>query len=303
MMRPSIAAAPRSVNSNQAKQLVAKGMLEATAGIGLRGPHMQELLENRPDVGWLEVHSENFFGHGGAPIHNLLRAREDYPISLHGVGLSIGSGDSLDAMHLARLAHLVQMVEPVFVSEHLSWGSINGVHFNDLLPLPYTEEALDHFCLHVRQVQDYLGRKILIENPSSYLRYRHSTIPESEFLAAVSRRTGAGLLLDVNNVFVSACNHRFDPLEYLADVPGELVDEIHLAGHTLKKFPDGEIRIDDHASPVSDAVWSLYVETLKLMGAKPTLIEWDVELPPLDRLVAEADVAGRHLNALHESAA
>ena len=206
-------------------------------------------------------------------------------------------------MHLARLAHLVQMVEPVFVSEHLSWGSINGVHFNDLLPLPYTEEALDHFCLHVCQVQDYLGRKILIENPSSYLRYRHSTIPESEFLAAVSRRTGAGLLLDVNNVFVSACNHRFDPLEYLADVPGELVDEIHLAGHTLKNFSDGEIRIDDHASPVSDAVWSLYAETLKLMGAKPTLIEWDVELPPLERLVQEADVAGRHLNAFHESAA
>ncbi len=303
MMTLSNAAAPRSVKSNHAKQFVAQGIPETTAGIGLRGPHMQELLENRPDVGWLEVHSENFFGYGGAPIHNLLLAREDYPISLHGVGLSIGSGDTLDAMHLARLAHLVQMVEPVFVSEHLSWGSVNGVHFNDLLPLPYTEEALDHFCLHVCQVQDYLGRKILIENPSSYLRYRHSVIPESEFLTAVCRRTGAGLLLDVNNVFVSACNHHFDPLEYLADVPGELVDEIHLAGHTLKKFSEGEIRIDDHASPVSDAVWSLYVETLKLIGAKPSLIEWDVELPPLDRLVAEANIAGQHLNDLHECAA
>ncbi len=278
-------------------------MREATAGIGLRGPHMQEFLEIRPDVGWLEVHSENFFGHGGAPIHNLMRARENYPVSLHGVGLSIGSGDALDSAHLARLAHLIRMVDPVFVSEHLSWGSINGVYFNDLLPLPYTEEALDHFCLCVRQVQDYLGRKILIENPSSYLRYRHSTIPESEFLTAVSQRTGAGLLLDVNNVFVSACNHHFDALQYLSDVPGELVDEIHLAGHTLKEFSDGEIRIDDHAAPVSDAVWSLYTETLNLMGAKPTLIEWDVNLPPLDQLIAEAEVAGRILSDLHESAA
>ena len=265
---------------------------------------MQELLDTQPGHrrGWrctprtfsVTVARRSTISCGHANI---------YPISLHGVGLSIGSADALDTGHLARLAQLVQMVEPVFVSEHLSWCSINGVHFNDLLPLPYTEEALDHFCLHVCQVQDYLGRKILIENPSSYLRYRHSTIPESEFLTTVSQRTGAGLLLDVNNVFVSACNHHFDPLEYLADVPAEFVDEIHLAGHTLKKFSDGEILIDDHASPVSDGVWSLYIETLKLMGAKPTLIEWDVDLPPLDRLVAEAEIAGRFLSDLHESAA
>ncbi len=271
------------------------------AGIGLRGPHMQILLETRPDVGWLEVHSENFFGDGGAPIQNLLRAREDYPISLHGVGLSVGSSDPLDTDHLSRLLHLVQIVRPVLVSEHLSWGSVGGIHFNDLLPLPYTEEALNHFCSRVVQVQDYLGRKILIENPSSYLRYRHSTIPEVEFCTAISERTGAGLLLDVNNVFVSACNHDFDPLEYLAAVPGELVEEIHLAGHTLKKFPDGELRIDDHASPVCDDVWSLYADTLKMIGKKPTLIEWDAELPPLNQLVAEADVARQHLEAWHEN--
>ncbi len=274
-----------------------------SAGIGLRGPHMQELLETRPEVGWLEVHSENFFGDGGAPIHNLLRTREDYPISLHGVGLSVGSTDALDTVHLSRLLHLIQIIDPILVSEHLSWGSVGGIHFNDLLPLPYTEEALNHFCGRVVQVQDYLGRKILIENPSSYLRYRHSSIPEWEFLTAISERTGAGLLLDVNNVFVSACNHEFDPLEYLAAVPGELVEEIHLAGHTLKKFPDGELRIDDHASPVSDDVWALYADTLELMGKKPTLIEWDAELPRLDRLVAEADVARQYLEAWHESTA
>jgi len=291
------------VISRRTDQYAAIDLLQVSAGIGLRGPHMQELLETRPDVGWLEVHSENFFGDGGAPIHNLLRAREHYPISLHGVGLSVGSSDALDPVHLSLLLRLIQMVEPVLVSEHLSWGSVGGIHFNDLLPLPYTEEALSHFCSRVVQVQDYLGRKILIENPSSYLRYRHSTIPEWEFFTAISERTGAGLLLDVNNVYVSACNHNFDPLEYLAAVPGDLVEEIHLAGHTLKKFPDGELRIDDHASPVSDDVWSLYADALKLMGNKPTLIEWDAELPPLSRLVAEADVARQHLETLHESIA
>jgi len=293
----------QAANSKRSGQCAPSDPLSAAAGIGLRGPHMQELLETRPDVGWLEVHSENFFGDGGAPIQNLLRTREDYPISLHGVGLSVGSTDALDTAHLSRLLHLIQIIDPVLVSEHLSWGSVGGIHFNDLLPLPYTEEALIHFCGRVVQVQDYLGRKILIENPSSYLRYRHSTIPEVEFLTAISERTGAGLLLDVNNVFVSACNLDFDPLEYLAAVRGDLVAEIHLAGHTLKKFPDGELRIDDHASPVSDEVWSLYVATLELIGEKPTLIEWDADLPPLDQLVAEADVARQHLETLHESPA
>lgn len=276
--------------------------LTALPGIGLRGPHMQELLETSPNVGWLEVHSENFFGEGGAPIECLLRARRDYPVSLHGVGLSIGSTDPLDNEHLRQIQRLISKVDPVFVSEHLSWGSIGGIHFNDLLPLPYTEEALRHFCARVVQIQDKLRRTILIENPSSYFRYRHSTIPEWEFITAISERTGAGLLLDVNNVFVSACNHHFDPLEYLAGVPGEMVEEIHLAGHTLKQFPDGELRIDDHASPVSDDVWSLYAETLSMIGTKPTLIEWDADLPSLDRLVAESDVARQHIETWYENA-
>ena len=292
-----------STKSKRIYQRASNETLPVAAGIGLRGPHMQELLETRPAVGWLEVHSENFFGDGGAPIQNLLRTREDYPISLHGVGLSIGSSDLLDTAHLSRLARLMNMVEPALVSEHLSWGSVGGIHFNDLLPLPYTEEALAHFCSRVIQVQDFLDRRILIENPSSYLRYRHSTIPEYEFLTAISERTGAGLLLDVNNVFVSACNLKFDPLEYLAAVPGEIVEEFHLAGHTHKKFPDGELRIDDHASPVSDEVWSLYANALELIGKKPTLIEWDAKLPTLKRLVVEADIARQHLETLHDSAA
>lgn len=303
MLNLSDQALPPLTISKRNEKRASNDALPVSAGIGLRGPHMQELLKTRPDAGWLEVHSENFFGDGGAPIKNLLRTREDYPISLHGVGLSIGSTDDLDSAHLLRLLRLIEAIEPALVSEHLSWGSVGGIHFNDLLPLPYTEEALNHFCRRVIQVQDYLGRKILIENPSSYLRYRHSTIPEWEFLTAVSERTGAGLLLDVNNVFVSARNLHFDSHEYLASVSGELVEEIHLAGHTVKKFPDGELRIDDHASPVSDEVWSLYVDTLELIGKKPTLIEWDADLPPLDRLLAEADIARQHLEAFHESPA
>jgi uncharacterized protein len=274
--------------------------IPAKAGIGLRGPHMVELLRTAPDVGWLEVHSENFFGDGGAPITCLLNARRDYPISLHGVGMSLGSVDPLNMEHLASLQHLIDLVEPGLISEHLSWSSIDGVYFNDLLPLPYTEEALIHFCERVDRIQDNLGRSILIENPSSYLSYRHSVIPEWEFISEINRRTGAGLLLDVNNLLVSAFNLRFDPLDYLAEIPAEQVMEIHLAGHTEKTFPDGKLLIDDHASPVCDAVWELYARTLDLTGPKPTLIEWDADLPPLAELVGEAATARNYLEACDE---
>lgn len=263
---------------------------EISAGIGLRAPHMRELLTTVPDVDLLEVHTENFFG-GGAAIDDLLLARLSYPISLHGVGLSIGSSDPLSISHLKQLQSLIKRVEPSLVSEHLSWGSIDGVYFNDLLPLPYTEEALKHFCDRVTQIQDILGRKILIENPSSYLQYSHSTIPEWEFLTAISQRSGAGILLDVNNVYVSACNLSFDPVHYLESLPGTLIEEIHLAGHTLKTYPDCELRIDDHASPVCDTVWNLYVHAIRKMGNRPTIIEWDSELPTLSRLLLEADFA------------
>ncbi|UTW11878.1 MNIO family bufferin maturase [Marinobacterium rhizophilum] len=261
------------------------------AGIGLRGPHMEALLQSLPAVGWLEAHSENYFGGSGVPLYYLLQAREHYPVSLHGVGLSLGSTDPLCRSHLARLRQLIDQVQPGLVSEHLSWGSVSDIHFNDLLPLPYTEEALDHFCQRVSQVQEALGRTLLIENPSSYLRYRHSTIAEWEFLDAICERTGALLLLDINNVFVSAFNHGFDAQTYLKAIPAKQVAEIHLAGHSLKQFEDGALRIDDHASPVCEDVWALYRQSLQWLGPKPTLIEWDVALPPLPELVDQARIA------------
>jgi len=262
----------------------------STAGIGLRGPHVQELLSTLPDVDLLEVHSENFFGAGPA-TEGLLAARLNYPISLHGVGLSVGSTDELDGSHLENLQVLIRKIEPALVSEHLSWGSVDGVHFNDLLPLPYTEEALNHFSARVDQVQEVLGCQILIENPSSYLQYSHSTISEWEFLAAVSSRTGAGLLIDINNVYVSASNLGFDPLRYLRSLPGDKVEEIHLGGHAVKTFSDGELLIDDHGSPVCDAVWALYMQMIDSWGNKPTIVEWDTNLPTLSQLLLESELA------------
>jgi uncharacterized protein (UPF0276 family) len=285
-----------SLSASTVTEKSTESVIPISAGIGLRGPHMIELQGTSPDVGWLEIHSENYFGDAGSPIHYLMKIREDYPISLHGVGLSMGSSDPLNREHLSHLQRLIDRVEPGLISEHLSWGSIDGVYFNDLLPLPYTEEALQHFSERVLQVQDNLRRNILIENPSSYLRYRHSVIPEAEFLTEICRRTGAGLLLDVNNVFVSAFNLSFDPVEYLASIPGEYVAEIHLAGHSEKSFPDGKLLIDDHASAVSHAVWELYANTLELIGDKPTLIEWDAELPNLSELVGEAQTAQEYLD-------
>jgi hypothetical protein len=260
----------------------------AGAGIGLRGPHYREVLETRPSVGWLEVHSENYFGDGGPPLAYLERARSDYPLSLHGVGLSLGSTDPLNARHLASLEALVDRFEPALVSEHLAWCSVEGRYLNDLLPLPYTEEALEHVAARVRQVQDRIGRELLIENPSTYLQFVDSTIPEAEFLAELAQRAGCGILLDVNNVYVSARNHGFDALAYLRKIPLARVGEIHLAGHTVNRFEDGEIVIDSHSEPVAAPVWGLYRHALRRFGRLPTLIEWDTDLPALSVLVAEA---------------
>jgi uncharacterized protein (UPF0276 family) len=268
--------------------------IPARAGIGLRSPHYQELLDSRPDVAWLEVHSENYFG-GGAPLYFLERAREHYPLSLHGVGMSLGSADPLHRPHLERLKQLIARVEPGFVSDHLSWASIDGRYLNDLLPLPYTEEALDHVVGKIAAVQDYLGRRLLIENPSTYLQYSHSTLTEWDFLVAAAQRAGCGILLDVNNIYVSARNHGFDPLQYLRGVPPALVQELHLAGHLVRQVDGREILIDTHNARVCEAVWALYRTTLSYLGARPTLIEWDADIPLLDVLVEEADIAARHL--------
>jgi uncharacterized protein (UPF0276 family) len=279
--------------------------IPASAGIGLRFPHHRAVIDERPAVAWFEVHPENYMG-GGKPLAYLDAIRRDYPLSLHGVGLSLGSAEGLDDAHLKRLRSLVDRVEPGLVSEHLSWSASAGTHFADLLPLPMTDEALAIVCANVEIAQDFLGRRILIENPSSYLRYRHSTIPEWEFIGAVAERTGCGILCDVNNIFVTACNHGLDARQYLRGLPIERIGEIHLAGHRLRELGDGRsIRIDDHGSRVCAEVWELYEAALARFGPVPTLIEWDNEVPAVEVLLDEAVIAMRIMSgeAAHASAA
>lgn len=276
--------------------------LPAAAGIGLRAPHLHELLGTKPALEWVEVHSENYFGRG-IPLHHLLRVRDHYAVSLHGVGLSVGSTDALKPAHLAQLKSLIEAVEPVLVSEHLSWSSVGGRFLNDLLPLPYTEEALNHVTERVLQTQEQLGRQILIENISSYLQLCESAIPEWEFLAALAECSGCGILLDINNIYVSAANHGFDARQYLRSVPTAHVKEMHLAGFTHNRFEDGEILIDSHNQRVAPAVWQLYAEAVGRFGPTPTLIEWDTNLPELGVLLDEARIAKSFLVASREIAA
>jgi hypothetical protein len=266
------------------------------AGIGLRAPHASEVWATRPRVGWLEVHAENYMG-GGAALPALEALREHYPIALHGVGLSLGRADDLDARHLARMRRLVERLDPVLVSEHLAWSAFGGGYLNHLLPLPCTEEALAVLSRHVDRVQSALGRAILVENPASYLRFRHSPIPEPEFLGELARRTGSRLLCDVNNVHVSAHNLGFDPAAYLDALPAGAVGEIHLAGHAVNEADGRTVLIDDHGAPVSESVWSLYERALDRFGPVATLVEWDTNLPPLSALVAEARRAAVRLAA------
>jgi uncharacterized protein len=254
-------------------------------GVGLRSPHAAEIAALRPPLGFLEAHAENYLAETAA-LDRLLELRRDYPISLHGVALSLGSAEEIEREHLGRFKALIERVEPMLVSEHLAWSAIGGAYLNDLLPLPYTGESLDLFCHHVEEAQDALGRRLLIENPAAYLRYRHSSIPEAEFLAEVAGRTGCGILCDVNNIFVSARNFGFDPLVYLDTLPAEMIGEIHLAGHHAAE--DVDILIDDHGSQVAEPVWELYAEALQRLGPVPTLIEWDTNLPALAVLMDEA---------------
>jgi len=269
------------------------------AGVGLRFPHHRLVAETQPLAAWFEVHTENYMG-GGTSIAVLDVIRRDYPISLHGVGLSLGSAQGLDAEHVARVRDVVARVEPGLVSEHLSFSRVDGVYLGDLLPLPLTEEALDVVCRNVDQMQNALARRILIENPSSYLQYRHSTIPEWEFISAVAARTECGILCDVNNIYVSACNHGWDASRYIASLPRAAIEEIHLAGHAAKEIGGRTIRIDDHGSRVVEPVWALYAEALALFGAVPTLIEWDTNIPAFGVLQDEAARAERALSAQKE---
>ncbi|MBM5811917.1 MAG: DUF692 domain-containing protein [Gammaproteobacteria bacterium] len=260
----------------------------ARAGIGLRAPHHDEFLRRRPDIPWVEVHSENFFADGGRQLEVIDAVRRDHGLSLHGVGLSLGSTDPLSREHLRCLRRLVQRVEPALVSEHLAWGSVGGTFVNDLLPMPLTRAALRHMVARIGAVQDFLGRQILIENVSSYVQFPGAELSEPEFLVELARRSGCGILLDVNNVYVSACNHGFDAGRYIAALPPALVQEIHLAGHRVVDDPEGVLLVDTHDAYVAAPVWELYRLAVARFGAVPALIEWDSRLPGLDELIGEA---------------
>jgi uncharacterized protein (UPF0276 family) len=265
-------------------------------GIGLRHQHLQQVIDEQPDIDWLEVHSENFF-YDNLATYQLEEISDTYPLSFHGVGLSLGSADTLNQQHLQNLKNAIERFKPDLVSEHLSWSSVDNHYLNDLLPLPYTQDALNNFVDKVKQTQDFLGRQILIENPSSYLRFKQSTIPEWEFFAALPGLSGCGLLLDVNNIFVSCFNHNYQASDYLNSIDASDVLEIHLAGYTEKILEQGKILIDDHSRPVSNEVWDLYQATLQKIGNKPTLIEWDTNVPDLSILLNETQIAQRYLSA------
>jgi len=263
-------------------------VLAAAVGIGLRAVHVADVIAIRPAVAWLEVHAENYMASGGPTLAALERIRESYPVAIHAVGLSLGSADPLDARHLRRLRALVERIQPALVSDHLSWSSLGGRYVNHLLPLPYTDETLHLVCDHVAQAQDALGRRLLVENPSSYLRFRESPIPEPDFLADVVRRTGCGLLCDVNNVYVSACNLGLDPVAYLDALPVDAIEEFHLAGHSANDADGVPVLIDDHGARVAPEAWALFAQVLARSGSRPTLIEWDANIPELSVLVDEA---------------
>ena len=258
-------------------------------GVGLRRQHFAEILANPPSLGWFEVISENFMVPGGNPRRVLARIRERFPVVLHGVSLSIGSTDPLDERYLDELAALARDVEPAYVSDHLCWTGVRGQNGHDLYPVPYTEQALAHVVARVERVQERLGRRILLENPSSYLTFRQSTLSEAEFLAEVARRADCGILLDVNNVFVSAHNHGFDALAYLDTIPVDRVGQFHLAGHSRRE----QLLLDTHDHAVPDGVWDLYRAAVARFGRVPTLIEWDDKIPPLARLLEESATAAR----------
>jgi len=262
------------------------------AGVGLKPEHADDIFAGPRRVDFFEVHAENYMGAGGPPHHLLRRIRANYPLSIHGVGLSIGGVAPLDRDHLRRLRCLIDRYQPALFSEHLAWSSHDGVFLNDLLPLPYNDISLAHVCAHVDQVQDVLGMRMLLENPSTYVAFGASSMSEIEFLHAVVRRTGCGLLLDVNNVHVSAINHGFDAAAYIDAFPMRHVGEVHLAGFAEDRdSADARLLIDDHGRPVDEAVWDLYRRALARGCFAPTLIEWDNNVPPFATLAAEAERA------------
>lgn len=279
----------------------AHNSVPASAGIGLRSPHYVEMANTRPAVGWLEVHSENYFGAGGKPLQYLELLRAHYPLSLHGVGLSLGSADPIDKTHLQKLKGLVDRFEPALVSEHLCWNSIGGQHLHDLLPLPFTEEALIHVCDRIDAVQSFLGRTILIENISSYMQFAGSEMPEVDFICAIAQKTACGILLDINNIYVNTANYGGDAMSFIDNLAINSVQEIHLAG--FDHYQDTGFLIDTHGTRVAEAVWTLYRQAIARFGPIATLIEWDTDIPPLTVLLDEAMMANNILKANHARAA
>ncbi|MDP3162011.1 MAG: DUF692 domain-containing protein [Reyranella sp.] len=276
--------------------------MRPVAGIGLRSPHLAEIGRDRPATGFLEIHAENHLV--GSPARQAIeRLREDYDFSVHAVGLSLGSVDGLDEAHLDRVVELVRRLEPALVSDHLSWSVHGGRYFNDLLPLPYTEEALDVVVRNLVRLQEALGRQVSIENPSCYLGFVQSTLTEPEFLAELVRRSGCGLLLDLNNIVVTAHNLRLDPHDWLKALPGEAIGEYHLAGHAVNDCDGEPILIDDHGSRVGDQVWALFGDALRRYGQRPTLVEWDTDIPALPVLLEEAARAERMIRQARTDAA
>ena len=273
-------------------RLNTKDAIPQRAGVGLKSCHYDDILDGKPDLGWFEIHAENYMGDGGMPHHALSKIRNHYPISCHGVGLSIGSAQGLDPAHLDRLKRVVQRYEPGLVSEHLSWSTHDTGYLNDLLPVPYTAETVARVSEHIDQVQTHLGRQMLLENPSTYVAFAESEMSEITFLKEVTQRTGCGLLLDVNNVFVSATNQGYSPEDYLAEFPVEAVGEIHLGGHADDNDDDGRtLLIDAHDRAVATQVWQLYENLIGRIGPRPTLVEWDNEVPAWPVLFAEAQRA------------
>lgn len=275
---------------------------EKLVGIGLRAPHYKDILnpDHKNDIGWIEVHPENHFG-GGAPRQALSNARAHYPLSFHGVGLSLGSDQSPCKKHLQSLKELTTEYAPFQVSDHVSWSQSGNAHLGDLLPLPYNKETLQRLCDNINKTQDYLGQQILMENPSSYIALTASTMPEHDFMNAIADKTGCAVLLDINNIYVQACNHNFDAATYIKAITPSAVKEIHLAGHIEKPTETRPILIDTHSRPVTDTVWDLYTLAIQTFGAVPTLIEWDQDIPTIDILIKEARTAHAIMNNYKKS--
>jgi uncharacterized protein len=271
--------------------------IPARAGVGLKPAHYADIISEADEtsqmetVSWFEAHPENYMCDGGPSLKYLEAVRTERPLSFHGVSLSLGSASRLNAEWLRWMRRLIDRFEPSLVSEHLSWSKVDGAYLNDLLPLPYTEESFEIVARHINMTQTALRRQILIENPSTYLQFRHSAIPEAEFLSALVQRTGCGLLVDVNNLYVNTINHGIDPYAWLNAIPAQAVGEFHLAGHTSKQIQNESLLIDDHGSPVSKSVWSLFDYALNIIGPRPTLIEWDTDIPPFEILAGEAKQA------------